>query len=182
MIRIKLKMCQVIETETTSKSSTTFKETTKVSSHSNVLNVEKSKQFSKRNKPKNILLGDSITHAINIAELERKSGKFIHLPWKKGTNGAKTDRCYTSLKGGKFPNNSYSKKLPEILEKTAVDNLYLQTPTNDISNMNELINENGYALEGCNDEVNKKAYNSSLYMTRFATITLETFPDIKILC
>ena len=80
---------------------------------------------------------------------------------------------------GKFPENSYSQKLPEILDLTKVDNLYLQTPTNDITNISEMVNENGVPKHGMDETVNNKAYHSSWSMTRFAQIALEKYPDIK---
>ena len=53
---------------------------------SNLMNVQqKDKKFSKVKRPINMLLGDSITHTINIADLERDTKKFIYLPGKKGT-------------------------------------------------------------------------------------------------
>ena len=63
------------------------------------------------------------------------------------------------MKGGKFPSNSYSQKLPEILDKTKVDNLYLQTPTNDITNISEMIDENGDPKIGMNDIFKNKAHH-----------------------
>ena len=51
-------------------------------------------------RPVNVILGDSISHSIDIAELERTTKKFIYLPGKKGTKGAKEKRCYTYVKGG----------------------------------------------------------------------------------
>ena len=126
-----------------------------------------------------MILGDSITHAINIADLERDTKKYIHLPGKKGTTGAKTKRCYTSSKGGKFPNNSFSTKLPEILEETHVDYLYLQTPTNDITNLSHLVKDNGTVNEKDINEVNTSSYKSSWAMVNYASIAVKNYPSIK---
>ena len=65
------------------------------------------------------------------------------------------------------------------MEITKVDNLFLQTPTNDISNISDIVNDDGMAIEGMDDTLNKQAYNSSWAMTRFASMALNKFPDIK---
>ena len=140
------------------------------------------KKFSKLKRPVNMILGDSITHAINIAELERATGKFLYLPGKGGTTGAKAYRCYTSLRGGRFPNNSYSQKLPELLQEVKIDNLFMQTPTNDITNLSEHVHNDTTIKSNKKDMVHTVIYNSSKSMVNFASFALENYPiDLVVL-
>ena len=86
-----------------------------------------------------MLLVDSILHGIDIARAERETGNFLYAPGKKGTDGAKRFRCYTTKNGGKFPKNSLTEIVPKILEDTRVDNLIIQAPANDVTNMGEVL-------------------------------------------
>ena len=56
---------------------------------------------------------------------------------------------------------------------------YHFTPTNDISNISDIVNDSGMANDGMEVNLNKKAYHSSWAMTQFASIALEKFPDRK---
>ena len=138
-----------------------------------------SKKFTHNKRPISLLLGDSITNKIEIAELERKTGQYIYLPGKAGTKTAKTHRCYTTLPGPKFPANNYSQKLPKILSQVKVDNLILQTPTNDISNLSHLVEENGTPKMSKELELHQALHNSSHYMVKFAQLTFDNYPSTK---
>ena len=128
------------------------------------------KMFSKNTREITAILGDSITHNINTAELERKTATFIHLPGRKGSAGAKTRRCYTARRGKRFPENNFCEKLPIILNEAKVDNLILQASANDITNLKEETNM---------EEAQAKAKESSRLMIHLANRATSEYPQIK---
>ena len=119
------------------------------------------------------LLGDSIAHNINIAEVERQTSTFIHLPGKKGSTGAKTRRCYTARRGGRFPENNFCEKLPIILKEAKVDNLIMQASANDITNLKMNINID------TPEETQAKANETSRLMVHLADRATREYPTIK---
>ena len=60
-----------------------------------------------------------------------------------------------------------------------VDNLILQVPTNDISNISHLVNEEGFAIQGKETEVEQKLFDSSNDMVNLAKIALNKYPNIN---
>ena len=70
-----------------------------------------------------MLLGDRVTHSVNIAEVERHTNTFIHLPGKKGAGGGIKFRCCTARRGVKFPDNNFCQKILEILAVIKTDSL-----------------------------------------------------------
>ena len=126
--------------------------------------------FSKNTRVIMALLGDSITHNINTAEVERQTSKFIHLPGRKGSAGAKTRRCYTARRGKRFPENNFCEKLPIILGEAKIDNLILQASANDITNLKDEENM---------EEARAKAEESSRLMVHLANRATREYPQIK---
>ena len=125
-----------------------------------------------------MLLGDRVTHSVNIAEVERHTNTFIHLPGKKGAGGGIKFRCCTARRGVKFPDNNFDRKIPEILAEVKTDDLILQAPTNDISNVSELINKHG-TVDGCNvNIVNDAAMEYSWTMVKLAEIVIKKYPNV----
>ena len=120
-----------------------------------------------------MLLGDSIIHGVRIAELERQTGSFLHAPGKSGTKGAKTDRCYTVRDAERFPGSNFCQVLPRVLRESKVDNLVLQTPSYDITNLHdEIANLNP-------EECRIKLQDSSKVMAYLADRAVKEYPQIK---
>ena len=135
------------------------------------------KKFSSLKRAVNMILGDSLTHLVNIAELERVTGKFLYFPGKKSSTGAaRKYRCYTSLGGGKFPNNSYKIILPQLLRTVHIENLFLQIPTNDISSLSQYVDNRGTIELNRIDMVHTFIYNLTKTMINFANFSLENYP------
>ena len=119
------------------------------------------------------ILGDSVTHNLNQAVVERATSTFLHIPGRKGSNGAKTRRCYTARKGGRFVNNNYCEMLPTILKEARVDNLVMQAPIADITNLATLVEE------GKTDKASELARDSSAVMVHLAKRAIEEYPSIS---
>ena len=133
-------------------------------------NTSPPKIFSKNKREITAILGDSITHNLNTAELERKTATFIHLPGRKGSAGAKTRKCYTASRGKRIPENNFCEKLPIILGEAKVDNLILQASANDITNLKDEANM---------EEATAKAEESSMLMVHLANRATREYPQIK---
>ena len=135
------------------------------------------RKFSSIKRAVNMILGDSLTHTVNIAELERYTGKFLYFPGKRNfTGGAKKFRCYTSKGGGPYPKNSYQIILPQLLRTVHVDNLFLQMPTNDISSLSQYVNNKGTIELEKIDMVHTFIYNMTKTMISFASSSLDNYP------
>ena len=78
-----------------------------------------------------------------------------------------------------FQITTFAKTLPEILNKTKVDNLILQSPTNNISNISNKINNNGTVNVEHTNEVKNAAIDSSWTMLKLAEIAITKYPNNK---
>ena len=135
----------------------------------------KQKPKKSRSKMQTMMLGDSILHNINTREVEKEIGGLLFTPGLYGS-GARTNRCYgAKFEDGpevKYKHNNFKNKVPKLLKERPVDNLILQAPSVDITNLK---------LQTNNEEFNiNKAKESSEVMVEVACDALENNKDMKI--
>ena len=78
------------------------------------------------------------------------------------SKGARSQRRYTVRPRGRFPGSNFCQVLPKILAETRVDNIILQTPANDITNLENQI------VEADEETIKNKVGESSKVMAYLA--------------
>ena len=102
----------------------------------------------------------------------RQTGLFIYAPGKKGSKMAKSMRSYTVRGGGKYPDNNLCQILPKALKDTRVDNLVIQAPANDKTNLGDMENLTS-------EEAKTKVSEYSKVLAYLANRATQEYPQLK---
>ena len=91
--------------------------------------------------PLTLLVGDSHMNSLNLRQVEEALGRKARLI-APGSVRPREDRAYCSSPdwpGARFPQNSLQQMVPEQLGEREYTNLILLAPTNDITNLREIV-------------------------------------------
>ena len=91
--------------------------------------------------PLTLLVGDSHLNSLNLRQVEEVLGRKASLI-APGATRPREDRAYCSSPdwpGARFPQNSLQQMVPEQLGEREYTNLILLAPTNDITNLREIV-------------------------------------------